>query len=66
MDVLNNIPWSLIAPLLIIQGLLMIVAWVDLIRTPETNGPKWMWAVLILISGLIASIVYFIIGRKQS
>lgn len=65
MNELSAIPWELIAPILIIQLVLQIIAIIDLIRVPETKGPKVMWLLLILISGMIASIVYFIIGRKQ-
>ncbi|MCM3634756.1 MULTISPECIES: PLDc N-terminal domain-containing protein [Paenibacillus] len=65
MNELSAIPWELIAPILVIQLVLQIIAIIDLIRVPETKGPKVMWLLLILISGMIASIVYFIIGRKQ-
>lgn len=60
-----NIPWGVIAPIIGIQLILMIVALIDLLRIHATNGPKWLWLVLILISGLFGSIVYFIVGRKQ-
>ena len=66
MNGFDQIPWALIAPLLVVQVILMIVALIDLSRVYETNGPKKLWVVIILISGLLGSIAYFIFGRRQS
>ena len=65
MEALESIPWGLILPVLIIQFILLIVAIIDLIRVPETNGPKWMWAVIIVIVNIVGPIAYFIFGRRQ-
>ena len=65
MEALESIPWGLILPLLIIQFILLIVAIIDLIRVPETSGPKWMWAVIIVIVNIVGPIAYFIFGRRQ-
>ncbi len=65
MEVFEAIPWGLIAPLLIIQLLLVIVALVDLIKIERTNGPKWLWAIIIIFVNLIGPIIYFIVGRKN-
>ncbi|MEH6955616.1 PLD nuclease N-terminal domain-containing protein [Neobacillus drentensis] len=59
----NNLP--IIAPILIIQLILIIVAIIDLIRIETTNGPKWLWALLILFINIIGPILYFVIGRKR-
>jgi len=66
MELLNEIPWGLIAPIIVIQLILMIVALVDLVRIQQTNGPKWVWAIVIVIVNLVGPIVYFIFGRKNS
>ncbi len=55
MDLLANIPWGLVAPLLIIQLILLIVALVDLTRTEKTNGPKLLWVFIILFVNIIRS-----------
>ncbi|WP_251554030.1 PLD nuclease N-terminal domain-containing protein [Neobacillus muris] len=60
------INWALIAPLLVIQAILLIVALIDLIRIHATNGPKWVWAIVIILVNIIGPIVYFIFGRKTS
>lgn len=64
MEELASIPWGLVLPLIIIQLILLIVAIIDLIRTPGTNGPKWMWAVIILFVSILGPVAYFIFGRR--
>lgn len=65
MEELANINWALIAPLIGVQFLLMIIAIIDLIRIPQTKGPKWVWALVICFVNLIGPIIYFIAGRKS-
>lgn len=61
----ESIPWMLILPIVIIELIIMIVAIIDLIRVKNTNGPKWMWALIIILTNIIGSIVYFIVGRRN-
>ncbi len=56
---------ALLAPLIIIQFILVIVALIDLIRVQQTLGPKWMWVLIILFVTTIGPIIYFIVGRKR-
>lgn len=65
MEALANIPWGLIAPLLVLQLVLAVVAIIDIARIHETRGPKWMWVVIALFVNTLGPIVYFIFGRKQ-
>ncbi|MFC5542738.1 PLD nuclease N-terminal domain-containing protein [Ureibacillus suwonensis] len=60
-----DINWALVAPLFVIQVVLLIVALVDLIRIESTNGPKWLWALVIIFINILGPIVYFIFGRKS-
>ncbi len=55
----------LLIPIILIELALLITALVDAIRRPKTNGPKWMWILIIVLINLIGPIVYFIIGRKE-
>lgn len=55
----------IIAPLIIIQFLLMIIGLISLVKTEQTNGPKALWAILIIAVGYIGPILFFIIGRRQ-
>ncbi len=57
----------LIAPLLIIEIVLLAVALVDLIRREQVKYfPKWLWAVIIILINLIGPIAYLIIGREDT
>lgn len=62
---LETIPWMLILPLILIEIILIVVAIIDLIRIKNTNGPKWMWAIIIILGNIIGSIIYFIVGRRN-
>ncbi len=43
MEELAKVPWAVIAPLIVVQLILMIVALIDLRKTHATNGPKILW-----------------------
>jgi len=66
MQEIIDIPWALIAPVLVIQFILMVVALIDLLKIHATRGPKWLWLVIIVVISLFGPIAYFIGGRKQS
>lgn len=61
----------LILPILLIQAGISIYALVDLIRRKKTHGPRWVWAVLLVVtifalpSGLIVAGIYLFWGRKM-
>ena len=65
MEELSAVPWAVIAPLLVVQFILVIVALVDLRKIHATNGPKILWVFIILFVSLFGPIAYFIVGRKQ-
>lgn len=65
MEELSNIPWGLIAPLLVLQFVLAAVAIVDIVRSSETRGPKWVWVITALFVNTLGPIAYFIFGRKN-
>ncbi len=52
-------------PVVIIQLALMIAALVDLLRREHTRGPKWVWALVIVLVNYIGPIIYFVAGRKD-
>ncbi|GIO23039.1 PLDc N-terminal domain-containing protein [Oceanobacillus sp. J11TS1] len=64
-ELLNGIPWGAIAPILVLQLILMITAFVSCIREENTNGPKWLWILIILIIQLIGPVLYFVVGRRN-
>lgn len=64
---MEDIPWALVAPLALIQLTLAVIAIVDLVRRPVVAGmPKWGWAIVIVVFGLIGPVLYLTIGRKDS
>lgn len=62
---ISQINWALVAPIITIQVILILIALVDLIKTEKTNGPKWMWVLVILFINILGPILYFIIGKKH-
>lgn len=64
-DFLSGVNWAVIAPLIVIQFLLIIVALIDWLRTPTTNGPKWLWLIIILFVSIVGPVLYFVIGRRE-
>jgi hypothetical protein len=57
----------LIAPLVIIELILLSLALIDLIRREQVRYiPKWAWAIVIILLNLIGPILYLIIGREEA
>jgi hypothetical protein len=60
--------WSIfpyLIPIIIIQVGLMVFCLIDLIRREHTNGPKWLWGLVIVFGELIGPIIYLIFGRQE-
>ncbi|CAG9609874.1 PLD nuclease N-terminal domain-containing protein [Pseudoneobacillus rhizosphaerae] len=66
MEIIENLNWAIIAPFFIIQLILLLVAIIDLVKIEKTNGPKWLWAIIILVVNIIGPILYFVIGRRNN
>lgn len=62
---MENVNWLLITPLFILQIVLLVLALIDLRKISLTNGPKWLWAIIIIFINIIGPILYFIFGRKK-
>lgn len=59
-----TIPWNLVLPVLVIQVLLQVASLVSLVRSDRVRiGNKGIWAVGIVIFGMIGGILYWTIGR---
>lgn len=65
MDVLSTINWGIILPFLVIETILIIVAFIDWIKIDKTNDPKWVWLLLIFFVTTLGPILYFIFGRRK-
>ncbi|NOZ51476.1 MAG: PLDc_N domain-containing protein [Chloroflexi bacterium] len=64
MENLNSLIPYLI-PIVLLELALVVFALVDLRRRPNTKGPKWAWALVILFVNLIGPILYLLFGREE-
>lgn len=64
MEAFADLNWALIAPIIVIQLILMLIALIDCIRIEKTNGPKWVWLLVIVVFSLLGPIAYFLFGRR--
>ncbi|MCT4795786.1 MULTISPECIES: PLD nuclease N-terminal domain-containing protein [Exiguobacterium] len=55
----------ILLPLLILQLVLLTFALIDLFKRNETNGPKWVWLLVILFMNILGPIIYFLWGRTK-
>ncbi|ACZ62597.1 MULTISPECIES: PLD nuclease N-terminal domain-containing protein [Dehalococcoides] len=61
-----DINWALIAPLIVLQLILLIIAVVDLVKRPKVRwNNKWVWAVIIVFVNIIGPIIYLTLGREE-
>lgn len=61
----TQINWSLLLPLVVLQLALMAAALIALARAQETNGPKWMWALIIIFVNILGPVIFFVWGRRN-
>jgi hypothetical protein len=55
-----------IAPIVILLIAWVVFALYDLSRSDVKYLPKWLWAVIIVVSIPLGGVVYFLIGRDGS
>lgn len=59
-----DIPWALLAPFIVLYFILAVSALVSCMKQEKTNGPKWMWILIIFGISFVGPVSYFIIGKK--
>jgi hypothetical protein len=64
-EVSSGIPWAAVAPLLLLALAFVVYCWVDIYRNDVEYLPKWLWALIVLISIPIGGIVYLVVGRTN-
>jgi drug/metabolite transporter (DMT)-like permease len=52
-------------PVIVLQLALMVFALIDLIRREKTRGPKWLWAIIIVLGELLGPVLYLLVGREE-
>ncbi|MCH1625163.1 PLD nuclease N-terminal domain-containing protein [Ferdinandcohnia quinoae] len=65
MEELAQVPWAAIAPIIVIQLILMVTALVDIAKSEATKGPKLIWVFISIFISIFGPILYFVIGRKR-
>lgn len=61
----QSINWALIAPILIVQLILLVLALVDWMKQENTRGPRLLWLFIILFVHILGPILYFLFGKKE-
>ncbi len=54
-----------LVPVILLDLGLVIFALRDLSRRDRVNGPKWLWALIIVLIQLVGPLFYFVIGRRD-
>jgi hypothetical protein len=55
----------LLAPVFLLQVILLVIALLDLLRRQKTRGPKWAWGLAILFVQMIGPILYLVLGKEE-
>lgn len=56
---------GIVAPIIVIQLILMVIALVLCVKAKKTRGPKVMWILIIILLNIVGPIVFFLFGRRQ-
>ncbi|HLS23588.1 MAG TPA: PLD nuclease N-terminal domain-containing protein [Pseudogracilibacillus sp.] len=62
---METLDWTLIAPLLIVQVLLIFIALIDWMKQKKTKGPRILWLFIIIFVSVLGPVLYFILGKKE-
>ncbi|MDF2927388.1 MAG: transcriptional regulator [Paenibacillaceae bacterium] len=62
---MNEIPWAIVTPILVLQLILMAAALISCLRAERTNGPKWLWILIILFVSIFGPVAFFVAGRRE-
>jgi Phospholipase_D-nuclease N-terminal len=60
-----DIPIAALAPLIILAVVFVGYCLFDLSRNEVRHLPKWLWAVVVIISIPVGGIVYLLVGKQQ-
>jgi hypothetical protein len=52
-------------PILLLQLALVVIALIDLVRREQTRGPKWAWAIVIVVFNIVGPVAYLLFGRQE-
>lgn len=55
----------LIIPLVLVQLALIVFCLIDLSHRERTKGPKWVWALVIILGEILGPVIYLLVGRED-
>jgi Phospholipase_D-nuclease N-terminal len=58
-----DIPWAALGPVIILMVAFVGYCLFDLSRNEVRHLPKWLWAVIVIISIPVGGIIYLLLGR---
>ena len=62
----SGVPVAALAPLVLVGVAFLAYCLVDLVRAPSVRFlPKWVWALICLLSVPLGGIVYLVVGRAE-
>jgi hypothetical protein len=61
----ESVPWAAILPLVVLAAAFVAYCLYDLARSPVRYLPKWVWALVCLVSVPVGGILYLTIGRDH-
>ncbi|MGN6482810.1 MAG: PLDc N-terminal domain-containing protein [Thermomicrobiales bacterium] len=65
MGELNGVPVAALLPVFVLLAGFVIFCWWDIARQDSVNYlPKWLWAIICVISVPLGGIIYLLVGRK--
>jgi ABC-type uncharacterized transport system permease subunit len=54
----------ILLPIILLQIGLQVYALYDFWKNRSVNQSSWLWVIVILVTGLLGPLAYFILGRK--
>jgi hypothetical protein len=63
MEIWEMVPF--LVPIILLELVLLVVALRDLIRRERTKGPKWAWALVVVVVNILGPIAYLLFGREE-
>ncbi|MEC3956657.1 hypothetical protein VMT65_26720 [Nocardia sp. CDC153] len=60
---MSNIPVAALIPLIVVGLCFVAFCWYDLSRARVKYLPKWVWAIICVISVPLGGIIYLVVGR---
>ncbi|WP_328601825.1 PLDc N-terminal domain-containing protein [Nocardia terrae] len=60
---MSNIPVAALVPLAVVGLAFVGFCWYDLSRSRVKYLPKWLWAIVCLVSIPLGGIIYLVVGR---